>query len=308
MEVLSWNVQGAFPFYVPTDRVEKQLQYIEETVECPDIIALNEVSRFRRELLVDGLQEIGYTEIVHTLDWAEELGESDIPPYHEFHKNNGNLTAVHEDFRGQNLTRSLPSIQEGPWGSSELKDWDTNMPEKILHATVDVDGQTLDLWNVRAVPGNMYGEEKIKIFENVYERIRKGCEQPCILSGDFNAPKDERVDGAVVPWRHDKDGALADRWVRAERNILRGLDELEMVDVFREQHGYGELDTLDTSHATQTDDPLAVPPEDVEGKRFDHMIASTNYLTSQACHYNQAGFRCSDHAPLIAEFTLSDAK
>jgi endonuclease/exonuclease/phosphatase family metal-dependent hydrolase len=78
-----------------------------------------------------------------------------------------------------------------------------------------------------------------------------------------------------------------------------------MVDVFREQHGYGELDILDVSHATQTNDPLSVPPEDVEGKRFDHVIASANYLTSQACYYDQAGFCCSDHAPLIAEFTLS---
>jgi len=76
-----------------------------------------------------------------------------------------------------------------------------------------------------------------------------------------------------------------------------------MVDVFREQHEYGDLDILDVSHATQTEHPLAVPPEDVEGKRFDRMIASSE-LNPRACYYDQDGFNCSDHAPLFAEFVL----
>lgn len=76
-----------------------------------------------------------------------------------------------------------------------------------------------------------------------------------------------------------------------------------MVDVFREQHGYGDLDILDVSHATQTSDPLAVSPKDIEGKRFDHTIASIE-LNPQDCYYDQDGFACSDHAPMIATFAL----
>lgn len=76
-----------------------------------------------------------------------------------------------------------------------------------------------------------------------------------------------------------------------------------MVDVFRQQHGYGDLDILDVSHATQTDDPTAVAPAAVQGKRFDHMFAS-RVLDAQACSYLHAGFNCSDHAPIIAEFTI----
>lgn len=76
-----------------------------------------------------------------------------------------------------------------------------------------------------------------------------------------------------------------------------------MVDVFREQHGYGDLNILDVSHATQTGDPLAVSPKDIEGKRFDHTIASTE-LNPQECYYDQDGFACSDHAPMIATFAL----
>jgi len=81
MKVLSWNVQGAFPYYTPIERIENQIQYLRETAECPDIIALNEVNRFRRDMWVEELTDLGYTELVHTLDWAEELGESDIPPH-----------------------------------------------------------------------------------------------------------------------------------------------------------------------------------------------------------------------------------
>ena len=74
-----------------------------------------------------------------------------------------------------------------------------------------------------------------------------------------------------------------------------------MAVVFRDQHGYGDLDVLDVSHATQTADPLAVPPEAVEGKRFDHMLASTD-LEPQECYYDHEGFRCSEYVPLIATF------
>lgn len=303
MKVLSWNVQGAFPPYTPLERIEDQIQYLEENADCPDIIMLNEVSRHRRDFWMDELNEIGYEDVVHTLDWAEELGESEIPPHQDYSHVNGNLTAIHEGFSGEYLTRLHPSIRYGPWDGADLKDWDTNVPEKILHAEVELEASILELWNVRAVPGSMHGEEKVKILENTFNRILKGSQPPCILAGDFNAPDRELADGTIIPWRHNEEGPIAARWREAERDILRGLEEKGMIDVFRNQHGYGELDILDVSHATQTNDPLSVPPEDVQGKRFDHIIASTE-LNPQECYYDQKGFGCSDHAPIIAEFSL----
>jgi len=47
MEVISWNVQGAFPFYTPVERIESQFQYLGESLGCPDVIAPNEVNRIR---------------------------------------------------------------------------------------------------------------------------------------------------------------------------------------------------------------------------------------------------------------------
>lgn len=302
MRVFSWNVQGAFPFYTPIDRIENQIQFISETANCPDILALNEVNRFRSDLWLDKLEELGYTEIAHTLDWAEELGESDIPPHQDFNHVNGNLTAVHETFQGVNLTRLHPSIREGPWEGADMKDWDTNVPEKILHTTIELSNSTLELWNIRAIPGRTHGEEKIKILNNTFNRIMKGSQSPCLLTGDFNSPNRELADGTVIPWRYEDEGEIAELWVEAEMNILRGLEDKGMVDVFRNQHGYGDLDILDVSHATQTEDPLAVPPAEVEGKRFDHMIATTD-LNPQECWYEYEGFTSSDHAPLVAEFS-----
>lgn len=303
MELLSWNVQGAFPMYTPIERIEAQVRYIKEEADCPDVLALNEVNRYRRDRWFDELREMGYGQIVHTLDWAQQLGESEIPPHQDYNHVNGNLVAVHDDFEAENLTRLQPSIRYGPWEDADLKDWDTNLPEKILSAELELGGLTIDLWNIRAVPGSMHGEEKVKILENAFKRIMKGAEPPCILTGDFNAPDRELSDGTIIPWRSDQEGEVAERWVTAERNILGGLAEKGMVDVFRQQHGYGELDVLDVSHATQTEDPLSVPAADVEGRRFDHLIASEE-LNPEACYYDQAGFGCSDHAPIIAKFSL----
>jgi len=288
MRVLSWNVQGAVPPFGHKERIRNQIEFLQSEADLPDILLLNEVTTAQREFWRDSLRDIGYSEMVDTLDWAAELGESDVPPHQDINHVNGNLTGIHERFEGDDLTRLPPSIRDETWGDSDLKAWDTNFPEKILHAAVEVEDSTIDLWNVRTVPGSMYGEEKIKIMENTYARITKAGRFPCILAGDFNAPKDELEDGTIVPWRSDEEGALAERWAGAEFGLLSGLNEYGMVDIFRNQHGYGDLDVLDVSF---------------QSKRFDHVIAS-NELNPTACYYAHEGFDRSDHAPVVAQFDI----
>lgn len=302
LRVLSWNVQGAVPPNGSIERIQDQVTYLEDDAGLPDIVLLNEVTTIQRERWRDLLTDIGYREIVDTLEWATELRESTVPPHQDYNHVNGNLIAVHETSSASNLERVPASIRDGPWEGADLKDWDTNFPEKILNANVSLGDTALELWNVRAVPGRMHGEEKIKILENAYNRIVKGNSMPCILTGDFNSPNRELADGTIIPWRYEDEGEIAERWVAAEMNILQGLEDKGMVDVFREQHGYCDLDILDVSHATQTEDPLAVPPAEVDGKRFDHMIASVS-LNPQECWYEHEGFSCSDHVPLVAEFS-----
>lgn len=303
MRVLAWNVQGAVPPFGSKKRIRQQLEYVDEQAELPDILLLNEVTTVQRDRWREGLRALGYNEIADTLDWAAELRDSDVPPHQDYGHVNGNLTAVHEDAPAENLERLSPSIRYGPWENADLKDWDTNVPEKILNTTLELNGEGLDIWNIRAIPGSMHGEEKIKIFENVFNRIKKAEPSLRILAGDLNSPDEEIADGTVVPWRADQEGELPERWTAAELSLLEGLSAFGMVDVFRLLNGYGDLDVLDVSHPTRTDDPLSVPAQDVRGKRFDHLFASRE-LNPTECYYDQQGFACSDHAPIIAEFGL----
>jgi len=289
VKLLSWNVQGSVPPAGSKDRIRKQVSFIGEQLDQPEILMLNEVTTVQRELWLDLLrEEQGYTEIVDTLDWAQELRESQIPPHHEFIHTSGQLTAIHEDADAEKLKRHRPSIRTGPWKNSEMKDWSTNFPEKILNSEVQIAGQSVDLWNVRTVPGSMHGEEKIKILENVYARITKSNPDRCILAGDFNAPKEERADGTVVSWGEDKSAGIRERWVSAELDVMHGLSDYGIVDAFRHVHGYGDVEAEDTSHGS---------------RRIDHIFVSES-LTPEQCWYNHDGFECSDHAPMLMEFSV----
>ena len=289
VRLLSWNVQGSVPPAGSKDRIRKQVSFIEEQLDQPDIVMLNEVTNVQRELWLDLLrEEQGYTEIVDTLDWGQELRESDVPPHHEFIHTSGQITAVHEDADAGDLERRRPSIRSGPWENAEMKDWSTNFPEKILSSEVQIAEESVDLWNVRTVPGSMYGVEKIKILENVYARITKSDPERCILAGDLNIPKAERPDGTVVSWGEDKPASIRERWISAELDVMTGLSDVGLVDAFRHVHGYGDLDTEDTSH---------------ESRRIDHIFASES-LNPERCWYDHDGYECSDHAPMLMEFSV----
>lgn len=287
MRLLVWNVQGAVPPNGSKQRIQDQLEFIESNAGSPDLVMLNEVTTVQRNLWRAGLNELGY-DVVDTLDWAAELRESTVPPHQDFNHTNGNLIALHETADAQNLTRQTPSIRYGRWEDAVLKDWSTNFPEKIHNASFDMDDSTVEVWNIRAIPGSMWGEEKIKILENVYNRIKKREHHPTILGGDFNSPKGELPDGTVVPWGLDREEFIRDRWIGAEIDVFTGLEDLGIVDVFRARHGYGDLDVEDVSFET---------------RRFDHLFASKE-LTLKYCRYDTDGYKCSDHAPLLAELEL----
>ncbi|RQG91791.1 endonuclease/exonuclease/phosphatase family protein [Natrarchaeobius chitinivorans] len=281
MRVLSWNVNKSSN---REGRIEDQLAVIER---CDvDVLFLQE-ARYGADMKwleawQDGLEGLGLSSIEHSCEWAAELAESTVPPHGDIGHDNGHITAVAGDWdlrRNEQLIR--PNLER-----TDRSKFGTNFPEKILVTEVETPDIEIECWNVRAVPGRSWGDEKIKIFETVYERLVEAGSETRLLAGDFNSPRRELPDGQAIPFGYDKDADVRDRWVNAELNVLKGLGHLDMVDAFRYVHGYGEIGVKDTSW---------------KSKRFDHVFASSSLRPSR-CYYESVD--CSDHAPIIADFEV----
>lgn len=285
MRVLSWNVKGAFP-HQSREEIEAQIEYISQLEELPDLLMWNEVNQYRREFIRELLRDkLGYEGIIDTLSWANELRNSDVQPHHDIGHTNGNLTAVRES---DTVSHNPLGLFDEAYDGEDIKHFSTHYPEKILRSTWEFDGLEIDVWNIRAVPGSMKGEEKIKIFETVFQRIINADDTPRILAGDFNSPDEELSDGQAVTHIDDKDPKIRDRWRSAALDILKGLGHVGMIDTFRSQWGYGDIDTLDESFGNS---------------RFDHIFASKT-LNPVNSFYDEDSLEYSDHAALITDFDI----
>ncbi len=135
--------------------------------------------------------------------------------------------------------------------------------------------------------------------EAIFNQLAKPPTLPRVLCGDFNAPKAEGPNGELITWEQTvyKNGMIKikrgrDRWDQVERNIITGLTQHDLVDVFRHLNGYG---TVDASWRQ----PWRPEP----GYRLDHIFASPS-LKPTECRYlhelRDAGL--SDHSPMEAVF------
>ncbi|MGH7566212.1 MAG: endonuclease/exonuclease/phosphatase family protein [Gemmatimonadota bacterium] len=188
--------------------------------------------------------------------------------------------------------------------------FDVPWPEKILSAEIDLVGRKLELHTVHIPPGSSNKWIKIETLEGLYRGLAHDCGHPRLLCGDFNMPQWELPDGTVVTWgqRLGKDGRVitrrnfrggsGERWDAGERNVLRGLAEFGLRDVYREMNRYGgEADyswVLSRKGMTRN-------------RRFDHVFASPA-LKPIACRYlHEARERgLSDHSPILAEFEVQE--
>ncbi|MFC5973951.1 endonuclease/exonuclease/phosphatase family protein [Halomarina salina] len=281
---MTWNVNKSAN---SAGRIDDQLEYI---AECDvDVLLLQEVRYGRDHRWVDawktGLRQLGLGTIEHSCDLAAELAASSVPPHDGIGHDNGHLTAVATDWSLERQDQATVELYQ----TGDTSQLSTHFPEKILVTELTTPKTEIELWNVRAVPGSSWGQEKIKLFETVYDQLTAAGPKLRILAGDFNSPQQELADGQAIPFGYQKAPELRQRWVNAELNMLKGLGNLGMIDIFRALHGYGDVDVTQTSWRE---------------KRFDHMFASKS-LSVRHCSYDTAGLDCSDHAPLIADFDLS---
>jgi exonuclease III len=118
-------------------------------------------------------------------------------------------------------------------------------------------------------------------------------------------PRQELPDGRVITFAQQyKNGQvvlartvrkiLGSVWDEAERNILCGLAEYDLGDVYRKRHGYTNIKEYSWYHYANGRQ---------KGYRLDHIFASAS-LNPVECRYLHPfrESRLSDHSPIEAVF------
>jgi len=256
LRLITWNVNRS-----SISRFSTQLTALQE--RTPDIVALQEVgvkaSRQPRELL----REHGFAYSAHS---------------HEFSL----------DDRGNSSGIAFASR----WPFRVLSPETFEMPyqHQALSAEFFTPFGCIEGHSVHVLPGSQFGEEKIEMFEGIYDRL--AIEDPPdyrFLCGDFNSPESESSDGKTNVWGSD------DRWVEAERSVIVGLAEHDLADAYRTVNGYG-------------DDEYSFVTKNQGSewrRRFDHIFASDKLNATSAEYLHQYDDH-SDHTPLEVVFTPTD--
>lgn len=187
----------------------------------------------------------------------------------------------------------LPPCTDLPW------------PERLLSVEIASPVGIVEAHTAYIPPGASHGWTKIDTFRGIYQRLAVSSNNHRFLCGDFNIPKAELADGriltAVQRLAHDgqiltcrsRRGKDARDWDAAERSILLGLADFDLVDVFRRLHPDNVHEA--SWFSTRKKPPLA--------RRFDHVFDSAS-LSPQTCRFvhefREAGL--SDHSAIEVQF------
>lgn len=337
--VLCWNVQGEIG--ISDTRMQRQLAFLETHAANVDLFLFQAVNyectennSWKGQLgaLDDYLSEHDY-HVVHTGDWAQELADSSVQPHTDIvgAHNRCNLIAS----RWPIERRPLTLRNRGNRKPRGLDYYYAHFPEKILVAEVDVSESTalatdtLETWNVGIINGANWGEEKLNMLETVYGRIylqTTKTEAAVLLGGDFNAPKRETAEGAIVPH-----GETAGQYTNYPdygnphyfRNTAGDVTELEFnqrwqlaeARIFDTDVGdWGMRDVYwaaeDSTGASSVEDYTHVLPNGTPArKRLDHMFVSQQFDVETCELWNGElaapnGFQASDHAPVVTRLRI----
>jgi endonuclease/exonuclease/phosphatase family metal-dependent hydrolase len=189
--------------------------------------------------------------------------------------------------------RRLLNLTASRWELTELPAVPAPQPERTLSAVAGSPAGQIEAHNVHIPPAPGNGLAKVETCEALFDRLSRPCDRHRILCGDFNTPRYETTEGEVETFavNHPQ---WAERWDAAERSILVGLREWDLLDVFRELNGF---DRCDVSWVLHTRARRKV------GHRLDHVLASRS-LRAIHCDYlhewREAGL--SDHSAIEATF------
>jgi exodeoxyribonuclease III len=254
VRLLTWNVAG---------RVRRQPQQAQAIAAVgADVVALQEVTARTLPLWRSALQEAGFTACATALE---------PPPAALGRRLLGVLTATREPLM------PLPVPPGVPW------------PERVLCARLG----DVEVINLHSPISPALDLAKVRTHEAIEAYLLGSPGTPRILCGDLNTPRRELPDGDVLTFAHDSAGRLrperGERWVRAERALVRGLRDHGWVDAFRALHGYAER------HASWTF------AGDRGGWRLDHALVHGLTPTASAYAHEWRRMGLSDHSALIVD-------
>lgn len=278
IRLISWNVNRR------TTRLAEQVKKLEE--RQPDIVALQEVTVNTVNRLREELTRIG-------LPYIDDTTRLLLRPHWSYY-------CV--------LTASR-------WPLRVLDSLNIIARQRVLSVQIHMNGDLLELHNAYLPLGGKVQDGKslkIETLEAIYHSLARSSSHPRILCGDFNTPQRELPDGKVMTFGqyHNKQGQiLTSRTIggfsglqkdQAERNILTGLAQYDLADVYRQLHGYNNVEEYSWYHLNRGRRT---------GFRLDHIFASAS-LNPVECRYlhdfREAGL--SDHSPIEAVFVPNKEK
>lgn len=265
MRLLTWNIAGRLR--------HGECQTAALIARSPDLVALQEV----------------------TCKIAEGVGSSLAAPGLTFQASSACAASSPK--------RAIGILIASRWPIEPLDLWPGAIPwtEKALSVRVLRPNGAFDLHAVHIPNGSANGWTKIETLEGVFRVLSRPVSAPRILCGDFNTPQKEFLDGRVATWAQNirRNGTLTitrstdpdwdgDRWDAGERNVLVGLREHDLSDVYR-LTGTPEDATYFARHG--------------KGQRFDHVFASRALEAVRCAHlhdFRLAGM--SDHSAVEVDF------
>lgn len=267
MLVLSWNIRGI------TGIGEKRLGRILAAVreQDVDLLLLQEVTAERdlRDRIREQLEGIGLRGFFFS---GETTGQ----------KKYGNVIASQWPVEPQ--TRGW--APRAPW-------------EPLLaRATVHMEPVVVDVISAHIPNGSDHGWKKIETFEALAYALQNAPDQPRILGGDFNEPREVMPSGHMITFGQSvhADGTISSsgmktkngeahpryRWDHAVRSVLAGPSSHGLRHVFHDRHGW----SAPTTHVIRGADRF-----------FDHLLVSHHFSVVDAGYLHEWRERgLSDHS------------
>ena len=246
MRFITLNVKGASK----TRKGFVPYQVAALMIDRPDFVALSEVAINR---LADYEREFQRHGLTHVLSSV-----TDAASIHTGSRSVGTLIASRFTCTMRPDAQAAYNI---PW------------PERLVSVTAATDAGVIEI-DVAYIPYYYQGdpsliEIKLQTLDRLYHGLARASERHRIVCGDFNIPLGETANGNIVS------AGTSARYKRAHasaHNLLRGLADFGLYDVFRHLHGYAKQEYS------------WLVPGTGNGFRLDHILASQS-LNAIACQY-----------------------